>query len=270
MKLEGKKVGKHAVTTPLHQYDLDVRLVVRTNNFVIYAPNGRRFSNPNLATCKQEVEQYLREGDVTSYTDVIEYKLTGLVEFPYKDEAMAGFDFRVARVSTVLDGHSGCPRLEKDVEVDAGGKVVEHSSLIDGTPYRPSAYRTGYDYSIPFTTERYRKCWALRKAIVGLKAFLKDMLEDDAKAPENLDREVVVEAGIVFAADIFQQRLERASSSTEEWPTSEVDAWTKACRIDGPEWSGLRAAVQLDIRRVLQLIASMLIRLTHPSESSRI
>lgn len=254
MKLEGKKVGTHEVTTPLHQYKLDVRLVVKTNNFVIYAPNGRRFSNPNLAACKQEVEQYLREGDVTSYVDVIEYKLPGQV-FPLENDAMAGFDFRVARVSTARDGHTERPRLEKVVELDVDGRVVEICSLTNGKPYQPSAYRAGYDYSIPFTTERYRKCCALKEAILGFKAFLKAML-DDERAAENLDCDVVVQAGIVFQAGTLDQRLAGALSSSEEYPTPTMDAWAKECRIDRAEWSGLWSAVQADIRRVLVLIAS--------------
>jgi hypothetical protein len=199
MKLEGKKIGKHTVTTPLHTYELDVRLVVRTNNFVIYAPDGRCFSNSALAVCKSEVEQYLRESDVTTYVDVIEYDLTSQLGYmdlgnPSSVGDLAGLAFRAVRVSTALD-RSGRPRLEKSVEIDSDGKVVECLSH-EGIPYRPSPHRGTFGHSISFTPERYRQCLAIKNVIAGFKAFLETTFGDYEKAAEQLESAIVPVLGM--------------------------------------------------------------------------
>src|SRR5271157_3727030 len=112
MSLNGKKIGKYSVSTVLATYNLDVRLDMERDLFVILVPdspgdaivttygrlNYKSFHSPTLAEAKEEVKTYLNSRDATTFVDVIEYTCRG------KDEDTGivngvGFDFRVARAS---------------------------------------------------------------------------------------------------------------------------------------------------------------------------
>ena len=92
MNDHGKKVGKFTTSTVLGKYDLDVRLDMEDNQFVILVPrtpgeavntklgrgvNYDSFRAATLADAKKSVESFLAGRDVTEFRDVIEYDYLG-------------------------------------------------------------------------------------------------------------------------------------------------------------------------------------------------
>ena len=188
MSDHGKKVGKFSVSTVLAKYDLDVRLDMEDNQFVILVPrnpgeavntklgrgvNYDMFADPALAEAKRKAEEFLKSRDVTEFEDVIEYNYLGdSKENVYREvDNSAGFEFRVARVSCARDGN-GHPKLEISVDVDDSGCITVSDWA--GQPAVPVAHRRKHDNSIPFTVERWRKCCGIRD---GLAAIGKMMTE---------------------------------------------------------------------------------------------
>ena len=191
-RISGKKVGKFAVVTVLARYDLDVRLDLQTNVFIIVVPNspdgelitkeGQRsyesFKAPTLDVVKAEVEKFLKERDVTDFVDVIEYNYSGTKEAAHWGSAQntVGFDFRVARVSIALD-RSQRPKLEIPVDIDDSGNITVSDFF--GKACSPQAYRHRHDARLPFSVDRWRKCCAISDGIKTLDRLLFELLGKD-------------------------------------------------------------------------------------------
>jgi hypothetical protein len=191
VRLSGKKVGKYRVTTILATYDLDVRLDMSDNLFAVRVPrapgekaevtaegvNYETFSAATLEEVKQKVDEFLRSRDTTEFEDVIEYELDrdgfGRVN------NSVGFDFRVARVSLARDGND-VSKLEVRVEVDDEGKVYVENHF--GHPATPTAHSGRYDYSVPYTVERWRKCVVLRDGIAELRRMVGELFGEGGEA----------------------------------------------------------------------------------------
>jgi len=187
VRLSGKKVGKYRVGTILATYDLDVRLDVAADEFVIHVPKTpggvaevtvdgveyESFKAPTLGEVKRLVDEFLLARDTTTFEDVIEYSLE-LDGFGKTDNSV-GFEFRVARVS-IARNRNDEPKLEVDVRVDDVG-VVTVAQYSDG-PAAPSAHSGRYDDSIPYTVERWRKCVELRDGIAELRRRVHELFRE--------------------------------------------------------------------------------------------
>ena len=199
MSDHGKKVGKFTASTVLGKYDLDVRLDMEDNQFVILVPrtpgeavntklgrgvNYDSFRAATLADAKKSVEAFLAGRDVTDFRDVIEYDYLGSErDNRYREvQNSVGFDFRVARVSVAENGN-GHPMLEISIDVDEDSGHIKVSDMF-GEPSKPMSHRGEYDFSIPFTIERWRKCCAIRDGIAALGKTLTGLLggKDDSAA----------------------------------------------------------------------------------------
>lgn len=195
MRLDGKKVGKFRVTTVLATYDLDVRLNMESNVFVIHVPtapdvaisterdqrNHESFSAPTLNEVKKTAQEFLTSRDQTEFVDVIEYNYSGASEdrrsrFSSVNN-FVGFDFRVARVSVVRD-RSDRPKLEQPIEIDEQGRISVEIRY--GEVCSPEAHRfNSLSSRIPFSIERWRKCCAIREGIEKLDKMLFELLGRD-------------------------------------------------------------------------------------------
>jgi hypothetical protein len=191
VRLSGKKVGKYRVSTILATYDLDVRLDVAADVFVVRVPKTPggaavvtargvdydSFEAPTLAEVKRKVDEFLRSRDTTEFEDVVEYELDR--DNFGKSDNSAGFDFRVARVSLARDGNDR-PKLEVKVEVDDEGVVAVADHF--GHPATPQAHSGRYDYSVPYTVGRWRKCVVLRDGIAELRRVVGELFGDGGEA----------------------------------------------------------------------------------------
>jgi hypothetical protein len=191
VRLSGKKVGKYRVSTILATYDLDVRLDMSANVFAVRVPrtpgekaevttegvNYETFSAATLEEVKQKVDKFLRARDTTEFEDVIEYELDrdgfGRVN------NSVGFDFRVARVSLARDGNDR-PKLEVSVEIDCAGMVAVADYF--GHPATPQAHSGRYDYAVPYTVERWRKCVVLRDGIAELRRMVGELFGEGGES----------------------------------------------------------------------------------------
>ena len=198
----GKKVGKFSVSTVLARYDLDVRLDMETNQFVILVPrnpgeaintklgrgvNYDMFTDPALAEAKRKAEDFLKSRDVTEFEDVIEYNFFGSERSNHYREVdnSVGFEFRVARVSCARDGN-GRPKLEISVDVDDSGCITVSDWV--GQPAVPEAHRSEYDSSIPFTVERWRKCCGIRDGLAAIGKMMTELFSKGSdEAATSLD-----------------------------------------------------------------------------------
>jgi hypothetical protein len=191
----GKKIGKFKVTTVLAEYDLDVRLDMEGNQFVILVPgspgeainpsNRRNMANydsfkaPTLGEAKEAARAFLVSRDTTDFIDVIEYTCScpGIKTYHSTDsENRVGFDFRVARVSVAQD-KIGRPKLEIPVEVDGDGKIAVSVSF--GETCKPHSHQWKHDQSMGFTVDRWRKCRAIEDGIASLGKMLANLLGPD-------------------------------------------------------------------------------------------
>jgi len=203
MSIRGKKVGKFKVSTVLAEYDLDVRLDLEGNTFIILVPdnpgtavntkgydrNYESFSATLLEDVKEEVRAHLKSRDKTAFVDVIEYNYSGSKEAAHWGSAQntVGFDFRVARVAVAQD-RNGRPKLEVPIDVDAEGNVAVSRWNGEKEECSPQAYRHKHDSRIVFTIERWRKCCAIRDGIAKLDKMLFELLgADGAEAAAKLD-----------------------------------------------------------------------------------
>lgn len=199
MRRFGKKMGKFSFETVLARYDLDVRLDVARNQFVILLPNtpGEKadpavspinyecFSGAILEEVKKTTVEFAKQRDVTEYVDVIEYECHGIgpASYDYRPYEV-GFNFRVARVSVACSNRS-IPKLEQPVEIDDDGNVTNRTW--NGDPCLPQAHRREFDYSMEFTVERWRKCCAIRDGIEKLNGALRELLGKASEAGKMLD-----------------------------------------------------------------------------------
>jgi hypothetical protein len=194
MKNHGKKVGKYQVSSDLGEYDLDVRLDVAKEKFTILVPRAPGeplgddyvvVSEATLGDTKEAVKRMVRDRDVVGFRDVIEYSGPG--ESRWSDDGDSiNFGFRVARVSLSLDRWKK-PLLEKEIVVDPDGAIRERESTFSGEPYPPQKYSDNYSHSMPYTTERWRKCEAIKAAVAELRRRLVDLLGDADAAGNKLD-----------------------------------------------------------------------------------
>jgi hypothetical protein len=139
------------------------------------------FSGSVLDVVKGEAAAFLKKRDVAVFEDVIEYSVGDYSES--RNPNLVTFDCRAARVSR---GEDERVRLEKDVTVGSDGTVVL-KTWSDGqlAPTRP--HQGGFDSSVPYTPERWRKCVAVRDGLRRLKKLLAETFADDSGAAEKLD-----------------------------------------------------------------------------------
>jgi hypothetical protein len=195
MRNHGKVVGNHHHTSVLGLYKLEVRVSLENNCFHVLVPTGpearvnvrdpRTFevvSGATLVEVKREVAAFIDGRDQTEYDDVIEYHC-GDRAFS-RGEPGVEFDFRVARVSRVLD-HNGDPRLEKQVEVSDEGVIADYLWQGEGT--KPVRWRGEFSSSMPFTVVRWRKCRAIQEGVRKLQAALRDLFGKEEEAGARLD-----------------------------------------------------------------------------------
>jgi hypothetical protein len=186
-----KKIGKFTVTTVLAVYDLDVRLDMERDLFVIVVPGGpgeeidpnrlrvhqELFEAPTLAEAKAAAKAFLLSRDVTEFVDVIEYTWRGSEDSCFSGNTKSiGFDFRVARVSVAQDKH-GRSKLEIPVDIDESGHITV--AVAFGTPCRPESHNCHHSESIPFTIDRWRKCRAIKDGLAVLGKMLAELLDKD-------------------------------------------------------------------------------------------
>ena len=195
----GKKIGKFHVSTVLAEYDLDVRLDMESNEFVILVPDNpgeavvtksgaRRTYQPfraaTLAEAKEAVKACLSFRDTTEFVDVIEYDCLGVSSHSYMEVAdSVGFDFRVARVSVAKDQWDH-PKLEIPVDIDDDGHITITKWGFDGSEKlcSPQAHRTSYDTAMPFTVSRWRTCRAIKDGILAIGKMLFELLGESGDA----------------------------------------------------------------------------------------
>jgi hypothetical protein len=188
----GKKIGKYSISTVLAQYNLDVRVDMERDLFVILVPdspgdgivtihghrNYKIFEAPTLAGVKDAVKAYLNSRDTTTFVDVIEYTCNGIddTRLPSGTANNVGFDFRVARVSVARDKYNQ-PKLEIPVDVDEAGGVTVTEAF--GELCRPEAHHYHHESSMPFTPARWRMCRAIRDGIASIGKMLSTLLGED-------------------------------------------------------------------------------------------
>jgi len=192
----GRKVAQYEAKSQLGTYSLDIRLNQDGNEFVIVVPcaPGAKAERsdpvvraPTLAEAKQKVADLLKARDVPGFEDVIEYSCPTRERWAGEDDTHASFDFRVARVSTSRDPRVNRPLVEIGVEVSEKGEISEEVSGMTGEPYAPQKYHAQFDHMIPFTVERWRKCCAIKAAMVRLREMLIDLLGRPESAGAMLD-----------------------------------------------------------------------------------
>jgi len=188
----GKKIGKFKVTTVLAEYDLDVRLDMERDLFVILVPGGpgeeidpnrlrvhqELFEAPTLAEAKAAAKSFLISRDVTEFVDVIEYTWRGLEEHSGfgGDTKSISLDFRVARVSVARNKFDE-PKLEIPVDIDESGHIAVAEAF--GKPCRPESHNMYHSESVLFTIDRWRKFCAIKDGLTSLGKMLANLLGPD-------------------------------------------------------------------------------------------
>ena len=194
MRFRGKKIGKHVVETQLARYEVEVRFDVGSNIFVLVVPSApgavpdrldsstyEQFADKDLDAAKKAAEAYLKGRDVAAFEDVIEYSVGDY--FQRRESNLVVFDCRVARVSRDSEGNF---KLEKEVSVGEDGAITE-DVWSDAKTCPPGPYKHGFDLSVPYTVERWRKCVAVRDGLLALKKMLDEVFADESKAGQMLD-----------------------------------------------------------------------------------